>query len=162
MLTDAHCHPFDLAGYFPNAESERRQLGIMCIASASNPEEFEFCEKLALQAEKAAALPILPCFAIHPQMSVNKEQLTINKDHFAFLDKLAAEKRIIAVGETGFDLYNAVFRETEQWQDKMFAGHLEIALRYNLPVVIHVRKAMNKIFSQTAVLKKCPAVICHS
>ncbi|MDR0494775.1 MAG: hypothetical protein LBG95_04010, partial [Treponema sp.] len=66
MLTDAHCHPFDLAGHFPAAEDERRQLGVMCAASASTPEEFTCCENLSRQADAAA--PILCCFAIHPQL----------------------------------------------------------------------------------------------
>jgi TatD DNase family protein len=68
----------------------------------------------------------------------------------------------MAVGECGFDLYNAQFRETEAVQDEIFAIHLEVALRYGLPVVIHARRAMHKIFAATAILKKCKAVIFHS
>jgi len=159
MLTDAHCHPFDLAAPFPAAEDERRRLGVMCAASATTIEEFEYCEELSRQAGNAA--PLLSCFAVHPQMPMSNEKLAMRKG-LDVLDALAAEGRLKAVGETGFDLYNAAFRETEKIQDELFAAHLEAALRYDLPMVIHVRRAMHKIFAQAPALKKCRAVVFHS
>ena len=160
MLTDAHCHPFDLADRCPQAEEERRQLGVMCASSATTLAEFEYCEKLAIQAKENAAAPVLPCFAVHPQMPA-VEQLSMNRQ-LSTLDMLASSGRIAAVGETGFDLYNAAFRETEKIQDDLFSAHLDVALRYDLPMVLHVRRAMHKIFARTAGLKKCRAVIFHS
>jgi len=44
----------------------------------------------------------------------------------------------------------------------MFIRHLEIALLYGLPMVLHVRRAMHKIFPFSGELKKLPAVIFHS
>jgi len=161
MFTDAHCHPFDLARRFPAAEDERRQLGVMCAASAATIEEFTYCERLSQQADSA---PLLPCFAVHPQMPAVMPAVIQSScsEQLAALETLAAQGRLAAVGETGFDLYNAAFRETEEIQGKLFAAHLETALRYNLPLVIHVRRAMHKIFAHTAALKKCRAVIFHS
>jgi len=160
MLTDAHCHPFDLVGCLSNAEDERRQLGVMCASSATTEKEFEYCENLAMRAKGGA--PLLPCFAIHPQMTANAEQSAKKGERLIFLDSLAAHGRLAAVGETGFDLYNDVFRETEKIQDDLFAAHLDTAIRYDLPIVIHARRAMHKIFSYTALLKKCVSVIFHS
>ncbi|MCL2763417.1 MAG: TatD family hydrolase [Treponema sp.] len=169
MLTDVHCHPFDLITHFPAAEDERRKLGVICAASAATIEEFEYCEKLSLQAKADGAAPLLPCFAIHPQWGgMRNEELEMRYavaeglEQIAFLEKLAASGRLAAIGETGFDLFNAAFRETERWQEEMFAAHLEIALRYDLPLVIHARRAMHKIFSYSAGLKKCRAVVFHS
>jgi TatD DNase family protein len=169
VLTDAHCHPFDLAEHFPSAEAERQQLGVICAASATTLEEFTFCEQLSREAKDNKVAPLLPCFAVHPQMPLmgsgewgggnaalgNGEELTI-------LETLAAEGRLVAIGETGFDLYNAAFRETEKIQDELFAAHLETALRHDLPLVLHVRRAMHKIFAFSSALKKCRAVIFHS
>jgi len=161
MLTDAHCHPADLIGHFPAAEDQRRQLGVMCAASATTAEEFAYCERLSLQARDSAAAPLLPCFAVHPQMpAVN--QLTVSSEQLAVLEMLAAEGRLAAIGETGFDLFNAAYRETEKIQDDLFAGHLEVALRHDLPLVIHARRAMHKIFAHSSALKKCRAVVFHS
>jgi len=177
VLADAHCHPFDLAERLPGAEEERRRLGVICAASAGTREEFEYCERLANQAKAATPsalpavpqvplsppVPLLPCFAVHPQMpACCGAARTSFQDELSFLDAIAAAGRLRAVGETGFDLYNDAFRETEKIQDELFDAHLETALRYDLPLVIHSRRAMRKIFARTRALKKCRAVVFHS
>ena len=168
MLTDAHCHPADLASVFPQAEQERRRLGVTAAASACDMEEFAYNEKLARNAASDGASPLLLCFAIHPQLPAVKAadgkpftEAELN-DTLVNLHNLAQAGRIVAVGEFGFDLYNAAFRETEALQDIIFAAHLEAALRYDLPVVLHVRRAMHKIFAAVKTLSKCRAVVFHS
>jgi TatD DNase family protein len=69
---------------------------------------------------------------------------------------------LAAVGETGFDLYDRRYRETEAPQDKLFALHLDFALRRGLPLVLHVRRALHKIFPHTGDLRRLPAVLFHS
>jgi len=142
---------------------------VICAASAATLEEFEYCERLSIQAkaDKSApsgAPPLLPCFAVHPQMvlALGNAPQKILQENLSVLDTLAAQGRLCAVGETGFDLYNAAFRETEKAQDELFAAHLETALRYDLPVVIHSRRAAHKVFANSAGLKKCRAVVFHS
>ena len=162
MLTDAHCHPFDLERVFPEAEARRQRLGVCCAASSTRAEEFARHEELARYAKTAAAPPLLPCFALHPQLPALNNDAFALQDGLGLLEKLAEEGRLAAVGETGFDLYNAACRETEKIQDDLFAAHLETALGHNLPLVLHVRRGMHKIFAHTAALKKCPAVIFHS
>jgi len=159
MLTDAHCHPFDLARVFPEAEAQRRRLGVCCAASATDTEECAFNEELARKADVDGAAGILPCFAVHPQMPAAK---TSYENSLEALESLAGQGRLAAIGETGFDLFNAAFRETEAVQDRLFAVHLETALRHGLPVVIHARRAMRKIFGAARLLSKCKAVIFHS
>ena len=159
-MTDAHCHPLDLLEHMKNAEEERRETGTAAAASSWNLEEFEYHESLAKKSRSEGAPPMFCCFALHPQLSGGGD--------FSFsgglelLQSLAAEGRLDAVGEAGFDLYNESYRAGEKIQDEMFTGHLEIALRYGLPMVLHLRRAMHKIFPFTADLKKLPAVIFHS
>ncbi|MDR0876709.1 MAG: TatD family hydrolase, partial [Treponema sp.] len=167
MFTDAHCHPFDLARILPAAEEDRRRLGVISAASSTTREEFEYNEALAVKARAEDAPLLLPCFAVHPQLPAALKGEDAGNDlrfsaHLEFLETLAREGRLAAVGETGFDLYNASFRETEAVQDELFAAHLEIALRYDLPLVLHVRRAMHKIFAHKKNLKKCRSVIFHS
>jgi TatD DNase family protein len=135
----------------------------MCAASASDMREFEYNETISHNARTETAPPLLPCFALHPQLplvrAANGNGL---QDGLAALESLAGQGRLAAIGETGFDLYNAAFRETEQTQDELFAVHLETALRYDLPLVIHARRAMHKIFAGIAAVKKCRAVVFHS
>jgi len=66
------------------------------------------------------------------------------------------------VGETGFDLYNEKYKAAENIQDTLFNSHLETALRLGLPMILHLRKAMHKIFPFAKQFKKIPAVIFHS
>jgi TatD DNase family protein len=160
MLTDAHCHPGDLLTLFPGAEKERRRLDVACAASSTGPEEFERHEGLARKAREEGAAPLFLCFAVHPQLPAAGGRA--GSSLLAALETFAAEGRLDGVGETGFDLYNGSFRETEARQDELFRAHLETARRYDLPLVLHIRRAMHKVFLYTRELRKIPAVVLHS
>jgi TatD DNase family protein len=166
MASDAHAHPKDLAELFPGAEEERRSFRVACAASAWNPAEFEAQERLALAAGRDGAAPVALCFAVHPQLPAAAARDAAPRfDAEALLQTLetfAESARIAAVGETGFDLYNAVYRDTETEQEELFRHHLDIALRRQLPMVLHVRRAMHKIFAYSKELKRLPAVVFHS
>ena len=162
MASDAHAHPFDLLQLYPEAEAERRSLGIACAASSCTGEEFSCHEKTAASAKHDGAVPLFLCYAVHPQLPAYLDNRTKHQDKLDLLAALASEGKIAAIGETGFDLYSAEFKETETIQDKLFTAHLEIACSYNLPMVLHVRRAMHKIFPFAKALKSLPAVIFHS
>jgi TatD DNase family protein len=151
-----------LAEIFPESEAERRALGIACAASSTTEAEFACHEGLAEKAREEGTAPLLPCFAVHPQAPDPGDGLGRFEPLLELLEKLAAGGRLSAVGEAGFDLYDPAFRKTEKLQDELFACHLETALKYGLPLVIHARRAMHKIFACSAPLKKLPAVIFHS
>jgi TatD DNase family protein len=163
MLTDAHCHPFDLAQFMPDAEQQRQRFGVLAVASSCDLEEFLYNENLARKVAAQSMVPLLPCFAIHPQQLAisNLRENEIEKQ-LSLLEELAKQKRVAAVGECGFDLYNDEFKKTEKMQEKIFASHLESALRYDLPVVLHVRRAAHKIFAAVKDLAKCKAIVFHS
>jgi TatD DNase family protein len=170
MASDAHAHPSDLLERFPGAEQERRGLGIACAASASNAEEFALHRELASQAQSEGAAPLALCFAVHPQLSAFPVALSggasagnsFFRPLLELLETLAASSALNAIGETGFDLYDRTFRDAEPVQDELFAAHLDTALRHGLPLVIHARKAMHKVFAHTKALKRLPGVVFHS
>jgi len=167
MLSDAHCHPFDLPVFSPSFEAERRRLGVIAAASACGIDEFSHNEILSHNADKENAPPLYACFGIHPQIfKIRNEEADLllegTGNLLETLEMLASQKRIAAVGECGFDLYNSAFKETEALQDSVFPLHLETALRYELPLVLHVRRAMHKIFSFSKNLAGLKAVIFHS
>ena len=166
-MTDAHCHIWDLLEFSGDAEKKRRENGVAALANSWNLEQFEYHKKLSLNAKENKAPSLFCSFALHPQLSPSflKED---EKKHFSLLQglellqSLAEAGSLDAVGETGFDLYNDEYRAAEKIQEEMFASHLEIALKYNLPLVLHLRRAMFKIFPFSKELKKLPAVIFHS
>ncbi|MDR2100950.1 MAG: TatD family hydrolase, partial [Treponema sp.] len=177
MLTDAHCHPRDLAGVFPGAEDELSRLKVFCAANALDREDFSYHEGLVRK-----GLSLVLCFAVHPQLPAAEIRQGLAgqetpsaaggaspensgfscRDSLALLETLAAEGRLDAVGETGFDLYDETYRTTEAVQDELFRVHRETALARGLPMVLHVRRAMHKVFALSGDLKKLPALIFHS
>jgi TatD DNase family protein len=166
MASDAHSHPSDLSKLYDGAEAERVRLNLVCAASAWRLEDFLYNESAA------SAFPMALCFAVHPQLpsqlashEASGEGASVTKtiqDSLSLLSELAEEKRIDAVGETGFDLFNEEFRATEKLQDELFRQHLDVAERHDLPLVLHVRRAMQKIFLYSRRLKSIPAVLFHS
>ena len=80
-----------------------------------------------------------PTAGLHPT-SVNKNY----QDEMAIVENELKTQKCHAVGETGIDLYwdTTFFKE----QEYCFNRQLELALQYNLPVIIHSRKALNEIF----------------
>ena len=165
MLVDAHCHPYDLVQVFPECERERRQLNVTAAASACTAEEFLYHAELSRNAKINNAAALLPCFGIHPQFLSQKEE---NKEKAVItaqldtLNALAKEKQITAIGECGLDLYSDEYKATEAQQDEIFIEHLEAAVKYDLPLVLHVRRAMHKIFAYVKKLEKCKAVVFHT
>jgi len=180
MLVDAHCHPYDLVQVFHESEKKRRQLNVMAAASACTIEEFLYHCELSRNAIVNNAAALLPCFGIHPQLLSQKSEhiepkvlntearrnnsnnKAIITDLLNILDTLAKEKQIAAIGECGFDLYSDEYKATETEQEEIFFEHIKTAIKYDLPLVLHVRRAMHKIFPLVKDLAKCKAIIFHT
>lgn len=154
MLTDAHIHFVDLEAEDPGFP-ERFAAGpyVACAASHDEP-EFE-----ATLAFAARGLRFVPSFGIHPQWPVWK-----NAD---FLSTLAASGRIAAIGEAGFDFFGdrperTRTPENEALQTAVFEFQLGLAERHGLPLLVHLRKAQDRLFAYSPRLARLPAVILHS
>ncbi len=48
-------------------------------------------------------------------------------------------KKVVAIGETGFDLYRNLSPRVDQ--ERIFVSQIELALKYDLPLMIHTREA---------------------
>jgi TatD DNase family protein len=118
--------------------------------------------------KKTNGVSIIRCFAVHPQLPAVKPE-AVNTS-LETLYAMAAENRLGAIGETGFDLFNPPgrggdrtdYRVTEKAQDELFAAHLDLAITKGLPLVLHIRKAMHKVFAYSNRLKNVSAVVFHS
>jgi len=96
---------------------------------------------------------VLFSFGIHPQNPVT--------DEADFLYRLLETKCIQAIGECGFDLFNNAYKQTVPDQRRVWDMQIQWAQAFQLPIVIHCRKALPLIFESAAQLKKLPAVIFH-
>jgi TatD DNase family protein len=160
MASDSHAHPFDLQKLFPYAEDERQRLNISCASSSWNEEQFLYHEKLSQESKEKNGTVMLLCFGVHPQLP-KEDSSQIN--HLSYvLQELAEHKRLHAIGETGFDYFDEAYRKTGDMQKELFLLHLHVAKEFQLPIVLHIRKAMNEVFYYAKELASLPAVIFHS
>lgn len=68
------------------------------------------------------------------------------RNEFKVLEQLVKEKeqhKIVGIGETGMDFYHKPF--DQQRQRDAFKAHIELALRYELGLVIHVRESGDEV-----------------
>jgi TatD DNase family protein len=84
---------------------------------------------------------VLAAVALHPN-EAGAGQAT--EAALAEIDRLAAEPRVRAVGETGLDRYRT---GPEGWapQEASFRAHIDIAKRHGLAVVVHDRDAHDDV-----------------
>lgn len=160
MASDAHAHPYDLLMLHPDAELDRQRLGIACIASAWSDKEFSVHEQLSDAVHKNGSAPLYCGFAVHPQLPARHPDAVSSS--LQTLETLLSEKKLDVMGELGFDLFDTDYKQTEQEQDKLFLSQLGWAVESSLPLVLHVRRAMHKIFAYSTLLAKCPSVLFHS
>ena len=148
IYCDAHCHLVNCRELNCDQKPEN-WLGASTILNIEewNMADFDF--------------DLFYTFGIHPQFvcTENKEEINKNLD---FLNNLLQNKRISAIGETGFDFFTDQFKSNATCQEEIFNNQLQLALQYNIPLVIHCRKANEKLFEYSSMLKKLPAVLFHS
>jgi TatD DNase family protein len=162
MFADAHIHLACLLERdpgFPEALGEalgQPQGGWpwVCCAASHDEDEWEKSEAL-----RSRLPPFVASFGIHPQWAVWK-----NAD---FLALLCAERRIAAIGEAGFDFFGdrperVRTKENESAQRAVFEYQLGLAERYELPILLHLRTAMDMAFAYAPRLRRIPAAIFHS
>ncbi len=97
---------------------------------------------------------VLEAFGIFP--------LDSGYDGLYFLEQLLRTEKLDAIGETGFDFFSKEARKSEKLQTFLFHTQIELAVEYDMPVIIHCRKGMEKIFSEKNKLAKLKSVIFHS
>lgn len=154
MLCDAHLHAPVLAERDPGFPERFREGPYRaCSAAHSGP---EMDANLAL---RDRGLDLVLSFGIHPQWTV-----------WTWADRLADLARggeIAAIGETGFDFFGdrpERIRNPENLaaQRAAFEYQLGLAERYDLPLVVHLRRALDLAFEYAPRLKRIPAALFHS
>ncbi len=67
------------------------------------------------------------------------------EDFFSSIEKGASEKKLVAIGEIGLDYFYMAHPKEQQIQ--YFKRYLQLAIKADLPVVIHCRDAFFDLFS---------------
>ncbi|MCT4580122.1 MAG: TatD family hydrolase [Flavobacteriales bacterium] len=140
MLIDTHTHL-----YASKFDEDRDEVIQDCIAKGveklllPNIDSTSTDSMLAL----AAKFPgiCMPMMGIHP-CSINND--TIDKELAHAKAYLFSDRKFIAVGEIGIDLYWD--KTTLDAQVKAFKTQIEWAKELNLPIAIHARDSFDEIF----------------
>ncbi|WP_298533923.1 TatD family hydrolase [uncultured Treponema sp.] len=101
-------------------------------------------------------------YGIHPQIVTPSYLKNDFPTELSYLESLLDEKKLIAIGECGFDFFTPEFKAAATEQEIVFKEQLRLAQKYGVPLLFHLRKSIEKIFSYSGELKKLPSVIFHS
>ncbi|MDR1104402.1 MAG: TatD family hydrolase [Endomicrobium sp.] len=99
---------------------------------------------------------IFVAFGIHPN-DVEK----VSAEDYKKLELLIQEKKCVAVGEIGLDYHYDSSEQTAALQKESFANQLNLAAKFNKPVVIHSREANEDAVSILKSLKIIPKGVIH-
>ncbi len=128
-MIDTHCHIFKQ--FYPDVEEVIKKMknNIIIVSGTNdtdNKEVLSLCKKYK---------NVYGTLGIHPE-----ELNSINDETFNFIEKHLMDDKIVGIGEIGLDYH---FDKTNiDLQKKIFMYQLDLAKKYNKPVVIHSRDAV--------------------
>ncbi len=148
-LIDTHCH-LDADVFREDRElilQQALEFGVgMVVIPAVKPKHFAQLAGLADQHGNCCyALGIHPMFI--DQVSP-KDIIQLNK---LVTQTLVQQNKLVAIGEIGLDFY--VTKQNREAQAYFFGEQLNIAKTHDLPVILHVRSAIDEVLKQLRLTK---------
>jgi len=134
-LIDTHCHlTFDeLAGDVDAVLERSKAAGVTgWITVGTDAQQNHKVLELADRFENMYA-----SVGIHPH-----DAKDVTAEAITELKKLAQDRKVVAIGETGLDFHYNLSKQTDQ--KRVFAAQLKIAAEMNLPVIVHCREAFDE------------------
>ena len=148
-MIDTHCH-LD-APEFGNRQAElirsAHEAGVFQMVIPS----VEVANFAAVQRLCAHHPSCFPAYGIHP-MYVARAQT----DDLAVLRDYLTTHRPVAVGEIGLDGF--VASPTLAEQESLFAAQLKLAREFDLPVLLHIRRAQDLVLKHLRQIKVCGGI----
>ena len=144
MWIDTHCHlDFICEDKLQEGSLFDNSLLDLVICPSANHKSFNILKKLN-QKDKS----IVYAFGYHPLYLCD-----IPKNPIHYLENEVLKSQPIAIGEIGLDFY--LGNEDKEKQKIMFKQQLKLASKYKLPVILHVRSAIDHVLK---ILKEFPDV----
>ena len=141
-LFDTHTH-FDVPDFDPDREQlayAAKAVGverlILIGLVQSRFQDLLYTQHLLKQLKQAPQSYLAP--GLHPVYIEQHEN-----SHLADLEQLLKTEDCVAVGEIGLDTFLAQHKQPDMFQKQQdfFAAQLELAQKYNKPVLLHIRKS---------------------
>lgn len=138
-IVDSHAH-LDFDSYAEDLDAvlarayEADIKTILSVGIGDGPETMHRARDLASKYKGQANVPrIVASAGIHPQEAAHANEAALTK-----LRDLAADKRVVAIGEIGLDYYHFDNPDIDV-QQQAFVAQMELALANNKPILIHCR-----------------------
>ncbi len=139
---DTHCH-LQFEDYDKDREEEIQKmkeyetLGIVVGVDIASSKQ---AIKLAEENEHLFA-----CVGVHP---------TYEEPNLDELENLVKHEKVVAIGECGMDFFRDKKEDVYEKQKKLFDYQIDLAIKYNKPLVIHARSAYKELFEILSERKK--------
>ncbi|MCW8988649.1 MAG: TatD family hydrolase [Gammaproteobacteria bacterium] len=135
-IIDTHCH-LDVADFDSDRDSVLKRCRALAISKIIIPAiEAKTWHKVINLCENEKGL--YPALGLHPVFIRQHHD-----DDLAQLEALVKSSCPVAIGEIGLDFY--IKELDKEQQIKYFAAQLQLAKKYELPVILHVRKAHDQV-----------------
>jgi len=157
MFVDTHAH-LNLKDYKNDADEVIKRALENGVWMMNAGVSFETSKKAVELAEKFSG--VYAAVGFHPNDS--KEEFD-----YSVLKELAANPKVVAIGETGLDYHRIENNELriKEKQKEIFKKQIELALELEKPLIIHCREAHNDLLeilnSKFSILNSQPGVL-HS
>ncbi len=144
MLIDTHCHldasEFDHDRAEVIARARGQGVGRVVIPAVGLP-NFATVRELAHAFEGGAY-----ALGIHPLFVPQAGDADLSRLE-AQIEQALDDPRFVAIGEIGLDFFVPALREESmaRRQESFYAAQLDLARRYDLPVLLHVRRSQDQI-----------------
>lgn len=151
-FVDSHCHLDRI-----DLDKEGLSFEEMMSKAAGNQVDHFLCVAISLDqfpdmVQKAEAFPQVSfSCGVHP-CHVGEDKMFSLDD----LPKLAANDRVVAIGETGLDYYYS--KDSIKEQQEAFARHIEVGNQLDKPIIVHTRDAREDTI---AIMKEAGAEQCR-
>jgi len=141
MIIDTHCH-LDDSRYKDDLDEvlkRAKENGVeRFIIPGADPETLKRAYVLSRRYES-----IYFAVGVHPYDAKAYDK--------AFLERFIIDKKCVAVGECGLDYYRLPKEKAEkireiELQKKVFIDQIELSIKYNLPLIVHIREASKDSF----------------
>lgn len=138
MFIDSHAHLFypDFKDDLDEVIRRASDAGVkFFVVPGTNVETSK--QAIALSERYEA---VYACVGIHPLDMAEADDGALRE-----IEKLSEHKKVVAIGEIGLDYYYDTTPKDKQ--QRMFRSQIEIAIRRNLPIVVHTRDSMDDAVS---------------
>ena len=161
MLIDTHCHldanefGADRDAIFKNGvDAGVAGMVIPAVEAAAFPAVRDCCQRYP---------GCFPAYGIHPMYTAAAKQEDLATLGAWLETELAGPRPPVAVGEIGLDLYVPELQQGEGLarQQHFFVEQLKIARDFDLPVILHVRRAIDPILKELRRIRP-PGGIAHA